>query len=79
MMPNGRAIGSFHRSLFGTSPADQFETSEDGRRRIRQGVAPDRRFSVEDAGMRHGRTSRWKSFDGYENLEGIQRLIREAA
>jgi hypothetical protein len=42
------------------------ETSEDGRKRIRQGVAPDRRISVEDAEMRHGRKSRSKRFDGYK-------------
>jgi hypothetical protein len=34
--------------------------------RIRQGVAPDRRISVEDAEMRHGRKTRSKRFDGYK-------------
>jgi hypothetical protein len=34
--------------------------------RIRQGVAPDRRISIEDAEMRHGRKSRSKRFDGYK-------------
>jgi hypothetical protein len=34
--------------------------------RIRQGVAPDRRVSVEDAEMRHGRKSKSKRFDGYK-------------
>ncbi|MEM9692080.1 MAG: IS1182 family transposase [Myxococcota bacterium] len=38
----------------------------DGQTRIRQGVAPDRRISVEDAEMRHGRKSRSKRFDGYK-------------
>lgn len=38
----------------------------DGRIRIRQGVARDRRISVEDAEMRHGRKSRSKRFDGYK-------------
>jgi hypothetical protein len=33
---------------------------------IRDGVAPDRRFSIEDAEMRHGRKSRSKRFDGYK-------------
>lgn len=42
------------------------ETAEDGTVRIRQGVAPDRRVSIEDAEMRHGRKSRSKRFDGYK-------------
>jgi hypothetical protein len=46
--------------------SQDLETSEDGRKRIRQGVAPDRRISVEDAEMRHGRKSRSKRFDGYK-------------
>lgn len=39
---------------------------QDGRVRIRQGVAKDRRISIEDAEMRHGRKSRSKRFDGYK-------------
>lgn len=42
------------------------EPSPEGGIRIRQGVAPDRRISVEDAEMRHGRKSRSKRFDGYK-------------
>jgi hypothetical protein len=42
------------------------EVTPDGRTRIRQGVAPDRRISVEDPEMRHGRKSRSKRFDGYK-------------
>jgi IS5 family transposase len=34
--------------------------------RIRQGVAPDRRVSVEDAEMRHGRKSQSKRFNGFK-------------
>lgn len=34
--------------------------------RISQGVAPDRRISVEDDEMRHGRKSKTKRFDGYK-------------
>jgi Transposase DDE domain/Transposase domain (DUF772) len=34
--------------------------------RIRQGVAVDRRISIEDAEMRHGRKSRSKRFDGFK-------------
>jgi len=45
--------------------AQDLEATEQGVR-IRQGVAPDRRISVEDAEMRHGRKSRSKRFDGYK-------------
>jgi hypothetical protein len=34
--------------------------------RIREGVAPDRRVSVEDPDMRHGRKSKTKRFNGYK-------------
>jgi hypothetical protein len=37
-----------------------------GGRRIRKGVAPDRRISVRDAEMRHGRKSKSKRIDGYK-------------
>jgi transposase len=33
---------------------------------LRRGVAPDRRISVEDADMRHGRKSRSRRFDGFK-------------
>lgn len=46
--------------------SQDLETSPDGGLRIRQGVAPDRRISVEDAEMRHGRKSRSKRYDGYK-------------
>lgn len=42
------------------------ERSAEGRVAIRQGVAPDRRISIEDSEMRHGRKSRSKRFDGYK-------------
>jgi len=38
----------------------------DGRVRIRQGVAEDRRVSIEDSEMRHGRKSKSKRFNGYK-------------
>src|SRR5215213_5635479 len=38
----------------------------DGTPALRQGVAPDRRISVEDAEMRHGRKSRSRLIDGYK-------------
>jgi Transposase DDE domain/Transposase domain (DUF772) len=34
--------------------------------RIREGVAPDRRVSIEDREMRHGRKSKTKRFNGYK-------------
>jgi len=39
---------------------------EEGKPTLRQGVAPDRRISVEDPEMRHGRKSRHKRIDGYK-------------
>ena len=42
------------------------EPNERGGIRIRHGVAPDRRISIEDAEMRHGRKSKSKRFDGYK-------------
>jgi hypothetical protein len=42
------------------------ERTETGAARIREGVAPDRRISIEDSEMRHGRKSRSKRFDGYK-------------
>lgn len=37
-----------------------------GGSRIKQGVAPDRRVSIEDPDMRHGRKSKSKRFNGYK-------------
>jgi hypothetical protein len=42
------------------------ETSNDGGVQIRQGVAEDRRVSIEDPDMRHGRKSKSKRFNGYK-------------
>lgn len=42
------------------------EESSDGAVRVRRGVAEDRRISVEDAEMRHGRKSKSKRFNGYK-------------
>lgn len=42
------------------------EPKGDGTVQIRRGVAQDRRISIEDAEMRHGRKSRSKRFDGYK-------------
>lgn len=42
------------------------EAAPDGGVRLHQGVAGDRRVSIEDADMRHGRKSKSKRFDGYK-------------
>lgn len=42
------------------------ERSPTGKSIIRRGVAADRRVSIEDPEMRHGRKSRSKRFDGYK-------------
>lgn len=45
--------------------AQDLET-DSGAARIRRGVAPDRRISIEDDEMRHGRKSKSKRFDGFK-------------
>jgi hypothetical protein len=42
------------------------EVTADGSPKLRQGVAKDRRISIEDAEMRHGRKSRSQRVDGYK-------------
>jgi hypothetical protein len=42
------------------------EITSEGRASLRQGVAKERRISVEDPNMRHGRKSRHQRFDGYK-------------
>jgi transposase len=42
------------------------EPAADGTLAVRRGVAQDRRISIEDAEMRHGRKSRSHRFDGYK-------------
>lgn len=42
------------------------EVAANGRVHIRRGVAEDRRVSIEDADMRHGRKSKSKRFNGYK-------------
>ncbi len=46
--------------------AQDVEERADGTATLRRGVAPDRRISVEDADMRHGRKSRTQLIDGYK-------------
>lgn len=42
------------------------EVAADGSQKLRKGVAKNRRISIEDAEMRHGRKSRTQRFDGYK-------------
>ena len=42
------------------------EVTENGDPKLRKGVAKNRRISIEDEQMRHGRKSRNKRFDGYK-------------
>jgi Transposase DDE domain/Transposase domain (DUF772) len=42
------------------------EEAADGSPKLRQGVAQDRRISIEDEDMRHGRKSRSQKFDGFK-------------
>jgi hypothetical protein len=46
--------------------AQDVEYRPDGAPRLRAGVAPDRRISLEDAAMRHGRKSRSERVNGYK-------------
>jgi len=46
--------------------AQDLTTAPDGTPALRQGVAEDRRISIEDAEMRHGRKSRSLLVDGYK-------------
>lgn len=46
--------------------AQDLEPNPEGGVRIRQGVAADRRVSIEDPDMRHGRKSKSKRFNGYK-------------
>jgi len=46
--------------------AQDVERGENGDPKLRKGVAKNRRISIEDAEMRHGRKSRKKRFDGYK-------------
>jgi Transposase DDE domain/Transposase domain (DUF772) len=56
------------RGLAAARQVQQQDTlvGDDGATRLRQGVARDRRISVEDAQMRHGRKTRSVRIDGYK-------------
>jgi hypothetical protein len=50
--------------------AQDVDLGPDGRPQLRRGVARDRRISVEDGEMRHGRKSASQLFDGYKRHVG---------
>lgn len=50
--------------------AQDLEPCAEGGLQIRQGVAADRRISIEDPDMRHGRKSKSKRFNGYKQHVG---------
>lgn len=46
--------------------AQDVETTQSGTAKLRRGVSKDRRISIEDGQMRHGRKSKRHRFDGYK-------------
>ncbi len=46
--------------------AQDVELDENGEVKLRKGVAKNRRITIEDEQMRHGRKNRTKKFDGYK-------------
>src|SRR6266581_3470513 len=66
--PEGSEEPAVQRSLAAASQVKQqdIEISEAGAAVLREGVAKDRRISIEDAQMRHGRKSRSVRVDGYK-------------
>ncbi len=68
-VPPERAPGSLraHLAALQQLRAQDLEPQPDGAGvRIRAGVAPDRRVSIEEPEMRHGRKSKTKRFNGYK-------------
>ena len=66
--PEGSEEPAVQRSLAAAQQVKQqdVEMSEAGAAQLRKGVAKDRRISIEDAQMRHGRKSRSVRVDGYK-------------
>src|SRR5881398_1421853 len=66
--PEGSEEPAVQRSLAAAHQVQQqdVEISEAGAAELRKGVAKDRRISIEDAQMRHGRKSRSVRVDGYK-------------
>jgi len=65
---DGRADSTVQASMAAARQvaAQDIERAPDGTPRLRQGVAAERRISIEDPAMRHGRKSRSERVDGYK-------------
>lgn len=68
--PDDPALDDYLNTLERVREQD-VEPRPQGGVQLRQGVSEDRRISVEDAEMRHGRKSKSKRFDGYKQHVGI--------
>ena len=68
LSPQVEAALATLRQLF----EQDLEPDEQGGLRIKKGVAPDRRISIEDPQMRHGRKSRSKRIDGYKRHIAVE-------
>lgn len=64
----GKIPGSAHQTLKVARQIESqdVESSPEGKPQIRRGVAKNRRISIEDSQMRHGRKSKSQRFDGYK-------------
>src|SRR2546421_5160062 len=63
-----------------TQDTEPDQEGSPGGKRIKKHVAPDRRISIEDADMRHGRKSSAKPFNGFKEhfvLDWDSRVTRE--
>lgn len=58
--------GQFYLKALAQVEEQDLERLPDGTVKIREGVAADRRISIEDPDMRHGRKSKKKPFNGYK-------------
>jgi hypothetical protein len=64
-LENERPLQRYIEAI-GQIRAQDTERDKDGRVQIKQGVAEDRRISIEEPEMRHGRKSKSKRFNGYK-------------
>ena len=66
--PEGSDAPVVHSSMLAAQQVKQqdVECTETGKASLRKGVAKDRRITIEDAQMRHGRKSRRVRVDGYK-------------
>lgn len=65
---NGKTTSQINKSIEDARQiqAQDVEEGADGSPKLRKGVPKDRRISIEDEDMRHGRKSRSQKFDGYK-------------